>query len=148
MQRLARSKTDAFTQDTEKEIIIGLENVIEALKKAQKDAKDKKPPPGPSQTGQPQDPPLIEMLSELKMIRFMQERINGRTDRYSKMLPQQHEQAEKDDLVEAPATVGPATRATLSRDKRSGTRQESVKTICWNRLAEPLAAACPKAPAT
>jgi len=106
MQRLARSKTDVFTQDTEKEIIIGLENVIDALKKAQKDLKDKKPPPGPSPNGQPQDPPLIEMLSELKMIRFMQERINGRTERYSKMLPQQTEQAEKDDLIEALQQLG------------------------------------------
>ena len=127
MQRLARSKTDAFTQDTEKEIIAGLEHVIDALKKAQKDLKDKKPPPGPSQNGQPQDPPLIEMLSELKMIRFMQERINGTDRSLLENAPAAARAGRKRRPYRSPTAVGRTAGAALSRNPRLRIRQETNK---------------------
>jgi hypothetical protein len=113
MQRLARGKVGVWpsgpkspnvTIETEESIIKDLEKIVDALKKAQKDQKNKKQPPGPSQNGQPQDPPLIEMLSELKMIRAMQERINDRTNRYS--LSIDGEQAEKEDMLDALQRLG------------------------------------------
>ena len=77
-------------------MIKALEEIVDALKKAQKDADSKKKPPGPSPNGQPQDPPLIEQLAELKMIRALQMRVNRRTERYSKLVD--GEQANKDDV--------------------------------------------------
>ena len=81
VHRLAYGKTEVVTQSIETDVIKALEEIIDALKKAQKDAESKKKPPGPSPNGQPQDPPLIEQLAELKMIRALQMRVNRRTER-------------------------------------------------------------------
>jgi hypothetical protein len=97
--RLVQGKTEVLTQAIEVDVIKGLEEIIDALKKAQKNADSKKKPPGPSPNGQPQDPPLIEYLAELKMIRTLQMRVNRRTERYSKLVD--GEQASKEDVQEA-----------------------------------------------
>jgi hypothetical protein len=101
--RLAQGKTEANTQSTEADVIKSLEEIVDALKKAQKEAdnKSQKKPPGPSPTGQPQDPPLIEMLAELKMIKSLQLRVNRRTERYSKLITDKEGQADKDDVIDA-----------------------------------------------
>jgi len=99
VRRLAQSKVDEITQAIEKDIISALEEMIDALQKAQKDPQRQKSPPGKSKPGQPQDPPLIDILAELKMIRAMQMRVNLRTERYSKLV--QGEQADKPELIEA-----------------------------------------------
>jgi len=99
VRRLAQSKVDEITQAIEKDIISALEEMIDALQKAQKDQQRQKSPPGKSKPGQPQDPPLIDVLAELKMIRAMQMRVNLRTERYSKLV--QGEQADKPELIEA-----------------------------------------------
>ncbi len=96
--RLAEAKVGPITEAIEKDIIAALEEMIEALKKARKEMEDKKTksnrPPG-----QPQDPPLVDLLSELRMIRALQMRINRRTQRYSELI--EGEQAEDPDLIEA-----------------------------------------------
>jgi uncharacterized protein YjgD (DUF1641 family) len=97
--RLAEGKTEVLTQAIETDVIKGLEEILDALKKAQKNADNKKKPPGPSPNGQPQDPPLIEQLAELKMIRALQMRVNRRTERYSKLID--GEQANKEGVQEA-----------------------------------------------
>ena len=99
VHRLAEGKTEVLTQAIETDVIKALEEIVDALKKAQKDAENKKKPPGPSPNGQPQDPPLIEQLAELKMIRALQMRVNRRTERYSKLID--GEQANKEDVQEA-----------------------------------------------
>jgi hypothetical protein len=104
VHRLAEGKTEANTQAIESDVIQSLKEIVEALKKAQKDAEGKKKPPGPSPTGQPQDPPLIEMLAELKMIRTLQVRVNRRTERYQKLIKE--EQADKEDVVDALRLLG------------------------------------------
>ena len=48
---------------------------------------------------QQQDPPLVDVLAELKMIRALQMRVNTRTERYSKLID--GEQAERPELIEA-----------------------------------------------
>ena len=96
--RLAQTKVDKITQGIEEDIIAALKDMIAALKKAQKDQKKKKKPPG-DRSGPPQEPPLIDMLAELKMIRALQMRVNTRTARYSKMI--EGEQADNAELVEA-----------------------------------------------
>lgn len=86
VQRLAQTKVGDTTQGIELDIIAALEEMIEALQKAQKDMEDKKQPPGKSPPGQPQDPPLVDLLAEIKMIRAMQMRINRRSERYRKLV--------------------------------------------------------------
>jgi hypothetical protein len=96
--RLGQAKVGSITQEIEKDIIAQLEEMIEALKKAQQDMEDRKqqgqPPPG-----RPQDPALVDLLAEVKMIRALQMRVNRRTARYSKLV--EGEQAEKLELIEA-----------------------------------------------
>jgi len=74
------------TQTVEEDICATLRDMIKALEKAKQDMKDKKNQPNkgqPSQ-GQPQDQKLLDQIAELKMIRSMQMRVNGRTELYGK----------------------------------------------------------------
>lgn len=96
--RLARFKTDAITQGLEEDVIAALEEMIAALKKAQKELEEKKSKRPPGQ-GMPQDMPLVDAIAELKMIRTLQMRVNDRTERYAKMIG--GEQAEQPELLEA-----------------------------------------------
>ena len=97
--RLARALVGKITQAIEEDIIAALEEMIEALKKAQEEMEEKKGKPRPSQQGPPQDPALIDVLAELRMIRALQMRVNRRTERYSKLID--GEQADKPDLLDA-----------------------------------------------
>ncbi|MHB1035901.1 MAG: hypothetical protein ACYC0Y_14770 [Pirellulales bacterium] len=98
VQRLARTDVGTMTQDIEKEIIAALEEMVAALAKAQKDRENKRPP-SPSQSGQQGEPPLVDVLAELRVIRTLQMRVNSRTERYSKLI--EGEQADKPDVLEA-----------------------------------------------
>jgi ClpP class serine protease len=96
--RLAQAKVGKVTQNLEGDIITALQEMIDTLKKAQK-AQENKNKPRPQQAGAQQDPPLVDMLAELKMIRALQMRVNTRTATYAKMV--EGEQAENAELVEA-----------------------------------------------
>lgn len=74
---LAANNPDELTLAIEEDVIAALKEMIEALKKAQKDLKDKKNPP-PSEGGET-EPPLVDKIAELKMIRSLQLRVNRRT---------------------------------------------------------------------
>jgi hypothetical protein len=82
--RLRKTDTGVITVAIENQIIETLQEMVEALKKAQADAKSKSKPGQPGQSGPPPDPKLIDLLAELKMIRSMQKRVNDRTDLYGK----------------------------------------------------------------
>lgn len=97
--RLAQVKVDQITQQIEEDIIAALEEMIEALKKAQKDTENKKKKPKRPPSGSQQEPSLIDVLAELKMIRALQMRVNRRTERYAKLI--QGEQAETEELLGA-----------------------------------------------
>jgi hypothetical protein len=95
--RLAQSKVGEVTQKIEQDVIAALEELIAALKKAQKDLSDKKPQPG--QPGEMPEPPLVDKIAELKVIRAMQMRVNNRTQRYYEII--KAEQAAQPDLISA-----------------------------------------------
>lgn len=97
--RLAQFKVNFVTQGIEEDIIAALEEMIEALKKAQKEQQNRQQPPGQSQEGQQQEAPLVDQIAELKMIRALQMRVNRRTQRYGELVKQ--EQAEQPELMEA-----------------------------------------------
>jgi hypothetical protein len=101
--RLDAAKVGAITQGIEEDIIASLEEMIEALQKAQQELEEQQqqqqPPPG-----QPMDMPLVDALSELKMVRALQMRVNTRTQRYAKLLDDMEDpagQATDTDLQEA-----------------------------------------------
>jgi hypothetical protein len=81
-RRLGKTDVGNLTQTIEKDIIDTLKEMIEALKRAQQ-----APPPGGPGGDGPQPPTngkLIDKLSELKMVRSMQAKLNQRTAQYSK----------------------------------------------------------------
>src|SRR5262245_2578554 len=86
-ERLAAVKVEKITQGLEEDIIAALEETIAALEKASKDLEKKRTPPGQQPAaGEQAEPPLVEKLQELKMIRSLQMRINKRTQRYGQMI--------------------------------------------------------------
>ena len=102
--RLAQSKVGTMTQATEEDIITALEEMIAALKKAQKDLEEKKQqPPGKSQPGEPGEPPLVDSIAELKVIRALQMRVNKRTQRYTDLTKSSGSEnaADKPELLKA-----------------------------------------------
>lgn len=101
--RLEQFKVDQIAITVEEDIIAGLEEILAALEKAQKELEQQKGQSQPPQPGEPQEPPLIDAIAELKMIRALQMRVNRRTETYSKMI--EGEQAHKPDLLKALAEL-------------------------------------------
>lgn len=98
-QRLTAADVGKMTQAVEEDVIAALEEMIEALVRAQKEMQNQEQQPPPDQQGQPQDEPLVDSLAELKMIRALQVRVNRRTDRYVELL--QSADANTPELLEA-----------------------------------------------
>jgi len=99
--KLAKVDVGQVTQGLETDIIAALEETIAALEKALKNLEQNRTPPGgraPS-GGQPAEPPLVDKLAELKMIRSLQMRINLRTRRYGQMI--EGEQANTPEILAA-----------------------------------------------
>jgi hypothetical protein len=102
--RLATVDVGQVTQGLEGDVIAALEEMIGALEKAIKNLEKNRTPPGQSPGGgEPPEPPLVEKLAELKMIRSLQLRINARTKKYGELIA--GEQADAPDLLEALAEL-------------------------------------------
>jgi hypothetical protein len=85
--RLAKSHVGRLTQGIEEDIIEALEEMLEALEKAQADQEERKQQQSPpSAGGTPGDLPLVDAIAELKMLKALQLRINRRTTRYATLL--------------------------------------------------------------
>lgn len=86
VDRLGATRLDSVTLDIEDTVIASLREMLEAVELAVKETEKKKENPAPpSGADAPaEDEPLIQLLSELRMIRSMQRRVNERTDRYEK----------------------------------------------------------------
>lgn len=89
--RLTRGDTSPATLEVEQAIIDALEEMLEAIDQARKDAEERRQQQQEQeqQGGSPMsedDQRLINILSELKMIRLMQARVYERTRRYEAML--------------------------------------------------------------
>ncbi|MCC9604450.1 hypothetical protein LOC68_27980 [Blastopirellula sp. JC732] len=86
--RLSQSKVDPLTLTLEQDVIDTLEELLAALKQAQKEQEERKQQQQQQQQqqGQPQDEALVNKIQELKLIKSMQVRINQRTERYAKLL--------------------------------------------------------------
>lgn len=100
-ERLAQSKVDPLTQSTEKDVVAALEEMIAAFQKAQKDQEEQQQRQAQQQAGEDQEPPLVDNLAELRMIRALQMRVNKRTQEYAKLVSGDEGQADQPELVEA-----------------------------------------------
>jgi hypothetical protein len=120
--RLKAAKVDETTRSIEEDILAALEEMIQALQKEMHKRERRKGQPAPP--GEPQDPPLVDVLAELKMIRALQMRVNTRTARYSKLLGDR-EQAEHPDLVESLKRLAERQRRIykITRDLEMGKNQ-------------------------
>lgn len=103
VRRLADLKVGVITQELEQDIIAALEETIAALEKALRDLDKNRQSSGQMPSGQMTEPPLVDKLAELKMIRSLQMRINRRTQRYGEMIANQD--AETPELLEALARL-------------------------------------------
>ncbi len=96
-RRLERVDVGELTVGIEKDIVESLEEILEALQKELEKAKDKKQqPPQQQQSQQQQEQGLVDILSELKMLRSLQYRVNRRTKQLGRMI--EGEQASDPDL--------------------------------------------------
>ncbi|MDZ4657905.1 MAG: hypothetical protein SH868_10050 [Bythopirellula sp.] len=96
--RLRRVKPDAITQGLEMDIIATLEETLAALQQALKELREQKA----SQQqggGEPGEQPLVDQLAELRMIRALQNRVNGRTEFYDKLI--EGDRTQEAELLEA-----------------------------------------------
>jgi hypothetical protein len=103
--RLSQADVAEITQGIEEDIIAALEEMIEALQKAQQE-NEKKKQQGMPPEGDPPDPPLIDKIAELKMVRSLQIRVNTRTKRFTKLVDGEEGQADKPELIEQIQRLG------------------------------------------
>jgi hypothetical protein len=94
-KRLELIDVGGLTQDLERDIIVQLKDMIDALKKAQEKPEPDDGKPGkPGKSGKPPDPKLLELVQELKMIRALQKRVNDRTTTFGKRFDGQEQAAD------------------------------------------------------
>ncbi len=99
--RLSRTDVGATTQGIQRDIITGLQEMLSALEKAQRDQQASEKGQSGGRPAEPGEQPLVDKLSELKMIRSLQMRVNTRTKRFSKLLADGKERAEEPELLDA-----------------------------------------------
>ena len=100
---LDQSKVGELTQTVEQAIIEALEEMIDALQKEMEKLEEQKQQEQQQQQQQEQDQPLVDALSELKMLRSLQLRINRITRRLSRQID--GDQAEGKDLLDQLKTL-------------------------------------------
>jgi hypothetical protein len=86
-KRLDKYVTNESTQHIEEDVIAALKEMIEALKKAIQENKDKKDKPPPPSNSPPPPQRLLDILAELKLIKSMQLQLNKRTSDNGKRYP-------------------------------------------------------------
>ena len=99
--RLARGDVGGTTRGILQDLVANLEEMIAALEKAQREQQARQSGGPEGRPAEPGEQPLVDKLSELKMIRSLQLRVNGRTRRFSKLLADGAEQAEEPELLDA-----------------------------------------------
>ena len=101
--RLGRGDVGGTTRGIVADIVTGLEELLAAVERAQRDRQEqeKQAKSFGGNPPQPGDQPLVDALAELKMIRSLQLRVNGRTQRFAALLGDGIEQADEPELRQA-----------------------------------------------
>ena len=98
---LGRGDVGGTTRGIIQDIVASLEEMVAALEKAQRDQQQQQKGAAGGRPAEPGEQPLVDKLSELKMIRSLQMRVNTRTRRFSQVLGEGAEQAEEPELLDA-----------------------------------------------
>jgi hypothetical protein len=85
VELLDQGKAGELTQTLEQAVIEAIEEMVDALQKEMEKKKDDEQKQSQQQQGQPQDKPLVDSLSEVKMLRSLQLRVNRRTRQLGRM---------------------------------------------------------------
>ena len=101
--RLGRGDVGGTTRGLLADLVTNLEELLAALEKSQREQERRQAGAGGGRPQEPGEQPLVDKLSELKMIRSLQMRVNARTQRFAQLL-------EDSDRAEAPEL-----RAALER---------------------------------
>jgi len=99
--RLGRGDVGGTTRGIIQDIVASLEEMVAALEKAQREQQQQQKGSAGGRPAEPGEQPLVDKLSELKMIRSLQMRVNTRTRRFSQVLGEGAEQAEEPELLDA-----------------------------------------------
>ena len=99
--RLSRGDAGATTRGIVQDIVTNLEEMVAALEKAQQEQQQRQKGQAGGRPAEPGEQPLVDKLSELKMIRSLQMRVNTRTRRFAQVLGDGVEQAEEPELLDA-----------------------------------------------
>jgi hypothetical protein len=104
VQLLDQGKAGELTQTLEQAVIEAIEEMVDALQQEMEKQKDKEQQRSQQQQqGQPQDKPLVDALSELKMLRSLQLRINRRTRQLGRMI--EGDQADEPEVLKQLKTL-------------------------------------------
>ncbi len=99
--RLGRGDVGGTTRGIIQDIVASLEEMVAALEKAQREQQQQQKGAAGGRPAEPGEQPLVDKLSELKMIRSLQMRVNTRTRRFAQVLGEGAEQAEEPELLDA-----------------------------------------------
>ena len=99
--RLGRGDVGGTTRGIVQDIVSSLEEMVAALEKAQREEQQQQKGSAGGRPAEPGEQPLVDKLSELKMIGSLQMRVNTRTRRFSQVLGEGAEQAEEPELLDA-----------------------------------------------
>jgi hypothetical protein len=84
--RLGRGDVGGTTRGLLGDLVTNLEELLAALEKSQREQEQRQAGAGGGRPQEPGEQPLVDKLSELKMIRSLQLRVNGRTQRFAQLL--------------------------------------------------------------
>lgn len=87
--RLRASKAGVLTQTLETDIIDGLNELIAATQREMQEMKSEERQQQQAQGGEQKQPPLVQLMAEIKVLRSLQLRINQRTQRIDMFLAEQ-----------------------------------------------------------
>jgi len=99
--RLGRGDAGETTRGLVQDLVANLEEMLGALEKAQKEQQQRQQGGGGGRSAEPGEQPLVDKISELKMIRSLQLRVNSRTKRFAQLLTDGVERAEEPELLRA-----------------------------------------------
>lgn len=99
--RLGRGDTGDTTRGLVQDLVANLEEMLGALEKAQKEQQARQQGGAGGRPAEPGEQPLVDKISELKMIRSLQMRVNTRTKRFAQLLTDGVERPEEPELLRA-----------------------------------------------
>jgi len=96
--RLGRGDVGGTTRGLLADLVTNLEELLATLEKSQRDQEQRQAGAGGGRPQEPGEQPLVDKLSELKMIRSLQMRVNTRTQRFAHLLDETADRADAPEL--------------------------------------------------